>query len=765
MKISTFNFYLSIFLVLIIKPAFGKEQIQPLNWQVGFHKAQTNQPSEWYPARVPGAVQLDYAAARNWPDYSFGENWKNYRWMEDVYWTYRTTFRKPDLAGDEKLFFISKGIDYNFEIFLNSEKILAQEGMFTYVECDLTSLLKPENTLQIVIFPVPKIPGRPDDRSQAAQSVKPAVSYGWDWHPRLIPSGIWDESGLVIRKTAFLSDVYVNYSLSDDFRKADIRLEAEGNGMERKEFGWTLRDPQGKVVLQESGKISDLASKRFTLDVPQLWWSHDHGKPALYTSEFRLLDNNGTALSEISRKIGFRRIRLVMHEGAWSKPDTFPKGRSNPPITVELNGRRIFGKGSNWVNPEIFPGIITRERYNALLDLAVKANFNLLRVWGGGIINKESFYELCDEKGILVWTEFPLACNNYEGTPHYLGILKQESESIIRHIRTHPSHALWCGGNELFNSWSGMTDQSLAIRLLNSQCYLLDPETPFIPTSPVMGMAHGNYVFKYWDTGQEVFQKMPRSAATAYTEFGMPGAAGVELLKKIIPDNELWPPKPSTSWQSHHAFGAWVGDTWLMKDMLAGYFGEAGNLGELVAQSQWLQTEGYKCIFEEGRRQKPMCSMTLNWCYNEPWITAANNSLISYPDIPKPAFFGVSDACRPFMASARIPKFSWKAGEVFSCDLFILNDLYENIPAGTVNVKIRAAGQELQLLRWDFAAPKPNRNIAGPTARVVLPGWNTDRFELVVEVEGKEQYSSKYLLLYRNEVRSGRRTGTPRINE
>jgi len=730
------------------------EPIRPLIWQVGFHKSQTEKPAEWYPATVPGAVQLDYAKAKNLGNHMWAENWKDYRWMEDVYWKYRTTFRKPELTENEQLFFYSKGIDYHFEIFLNGEKILAQEGMFKPMECNLTGKLKPENQLEVVIYPIPKIPGRPDDRSQAAQSAKPAVSYGWDWHPRLVPTGIWDETGLVVRKPSCLSEVYISYQLSEDFSKANIQIEASGSQMDDKTWTWTLTDPQGKRVLKETGKISDLKNKHFQLDKPQLWWTHDHGKPLLYFSQFQLKDGNNKTLSEVSQKVGFRRVRLVMHEGAWSKPDTFPKGRSNPPITVELNGRRIFAKGSNWVNPEIFPGVITRERYNSLLDLALKAHFNLFRVWGGGIVNKESFYDLCDEKGILVWTEFPLACNNYEGTPHYLAVLRQESEAIIRKVRGHACHALWCGGNELFNSWSGMTDQSLALRLLNSQCYLLDPQTPFIPTSPVMGMSHGNYIFKYFDNGREVFQQMPRSVATAYTEFGMPGAASVELLKKIIPENELFPPKPGTSWQSHHAFGAWVGDTWLMKDLLKEYFGEAKTLEELVSQSQWLQTEGYKCIFEEGRRQKPVCSMTLNWCYNEPWITAANNSLISYPDIPKPAFFGVSDACRPFLASARIPKFSWRGGETFSCDLFILNDLYENIPSGVVNVKLKVAGQELKLQSWEFKAPGVNKNLSGPSVRATLPDWNADRMELVLEVEGQPEYSSTYLLQYRPAAKS-----------
>ncbi len=720
-----------------------------ISWKVGFHKEREAVPEAWYPATVPGAVQLDYARAHGWGDYMYAENWKDYRWMEDVYWTYTISFTAPHLKAGERFFFVSRGIDYKFEILLNGEKIFSQEGMFRAVELDLTGRLKKENELNIVIFPVPKIPGRPDDRTQAAQSVKPAVSYFWDWHPRLIPGGIWDETRFETRNEAFLTDVYVAYTLSQELDHAAVTLMVEGRNLEGLKYGWSLTAPSGETVLQENGEIDELDEKQFFLDHPRLWWTHDHGKPNLYTSVFALLDAKGSVLDEVRQKTGFRRVRLVMHEGAWAKPDTFPKGRSNPPITLELNGRKIFGKGSNWVNPEIFPGTITRERYVDLLNMALEANFNIFRVWGGGIVNKEAFYELCDEKGILVWTEFPLACNNYNGTPEYLSVLKPESEAIIKRIRKHPSNAIWCGGNELFNAWSGMTDQSLALRLLNSQCLILDPNTPFIPTSPLMGMAHGNYVFRYPRTGLEVFQEMPRSTATAYTEFGMPGAASVELLKKIIPEDELFPPEPGTSWESHHAFNSWIGDTWLMKDLLATYFGKARNLEQLVEQSQWMQAEGYKCIFEEARRQKPVCSMALNWCYNEPWITAANNSLISYPSIPKPAFYAVSNSCRPFLASARIPKFSWEEGELFSCDLYILNDLYTCIPSGRVTIKLKTADQEMQLLSWEFGKAPANRNITGPTVRGVLPHWEADRFDLVLEVEGHPEYSSHYTLRYR----------------
>jgi len=725
-------------------------EISPLNWEIGYASKSSDVPAKWYPAAVPGAVQLDVAKALKYDIYYFAENWKDYLWMEDQYFTYRTSFKRPSISENQKCFFVSKGIDYEFEIWLNGEKLFYQEGMFTAVKLDLTSKLKDKNELLVKIYPIPKLQKEPADRSQAAQSVKPAVSYGWDWHPRLVPVGIWDESGLVIQNKSEISDLDLNYLLDKELKKANISCKIKGANLENCQYKFTISNTQGKVVLNKEGSFkSNEIELLGEIGQLQLWWPHDHGVPYLYSMDFQLLDANGVLIDQKTSKIGFRKVELVMNEGAWDFPKTLPKTRSIPPIQIEINGRKIFAKGTNWVNPEIFPGIITCDRYNELLDRAKEANFNILRVWGGGIINKESFYELCDEKGILVWQEFPLACNNYEGTAHYLKILEQESEAIIQRLKAHPSLALWCGGNELFNSWSKMTDQSLALRLLNSQCYRLDPNTPFLPTSPVMGMAHGNYVFRFWETNEEVFQWMPRSHNSAYTEFGVPALSSVEVLKKIIPESELWPPKPGTSWESHHAFNAWVGDTWLMPEVLKFYFGEAKNMEELVANSQLLQSEGYKCIYEEARRQKPYCSMALNWCFNEPWPTAANNSIVNWPNIPKPGFYAVKNACRPFLASAQIRKFVYTEGEDFEADLWMLNDLPDSIGKGNVSVKIAADNFELKLLNWEYDALSANTNLAGPTERCKLPFINSNSFKLILEVEGHPEYSSEYTFLYK----------------
>jgi beta-mannosidase len=248
-------------------------------------------------------------------------------------------------------------------------------------------------------------------------------------------------------------------------------------------------------------------------------------------------------------------------------------------------------------------------------------------------------------------------------------------------------------------------------------------------------------------TGEEVFKRMERAHFTAYTEFGMPSPASVEVLRSIIPENELWPPKPGTSWESHHAYNAWVGNTWLMQDMIEDYFGKSASLEELVSHGQLIQGEGYKCIYEEARRQKPYCSMALNWCYNEPWPTAANNSLLSYPNIPKPGFYQVRNACRPVLASATISKFKWSPGELFITRVWMLSDKPEKLKAGILKVTIVSGDKLLVLGTWDFGSLEPNRNLKGPEFSVILPELLPGIFKLILEVEDSPELNSEYILI------------------
>lgn len=730
---------------------------QYTDWKVGYATSEECFPTEMVPAVVPGAVQLDMAKAKGYGSYTYADNYKDYTWMEDVYWTYTTTIPNGKKNPSERLFFVSKGIDYQFKVTLDGQILYEQEGMFTPFELDLTG--KSGEILCIQIFPVPKRENAGINRSQADQSVKPAVSYGWDWHPRLIPLGIWEDTYFEVRPVSYIMDAEVRYGLSDSLNKAEITLLLSLENPQQNIIVWSFLDQEGNTIFEERVKSEDAShTLHHTMMNPRLWWPNGEGEAYLYTSRIRIYPNKGIFTSEELSpsddrecRVGLRQVRLVMHEGAWELPIPHPATRNEPPITLEINGRRIFCKGTNWVNPEIFPGIITKETYLPLLTLAKEAHFNLLRSWGGGIINKEAFFELCDELGLMVWQEFPLACNNYEGSSEYLKILDQESKSIIFRTRRHACLVIWCGGNELFNSWSRMTDQSLALRLLNRNCYDLDPNTPFLMTSPLMGMAHGSYLFRYTD-GREVFQVMPGCNNTAYTEFGCPGPSSAEYLRSFIPETELFPPLSGTTWETHHAFHAWnvVGNTWLQPELIEFYFGKPETLEQLVEWGQLLQSEGYKCIYEEARRQKPRCSMALNWCYNEPWPTAANNTIINWPAIPKPAYYAVKASCRSVLASARIPKFTYEAGEIFSCEIDILNDSPERVIAGYVKAYLKLGDDIVLLAEWEYLASEAGKNIKGPEITYQLPYRCCTQMTLKLKVPEKPEYESEYTLLYRN---------------
>jgi len=683
-----------------------------LKWTVGHANVFGEKPEQMVKAQVPGNANLDWMIETNMPDWKQGSNVLGTKWMEDKWWMYEAQLPEVSVKNGEKLFFVTDGIDYQYRILINGEEVVEHEGMFTTVEVPLEASTK--GIIQIWIAPPPKDTfGEADTRQEAAQSCKPAVSYEWDWHPRLIPVGIWEDTYLEVRANTYLEKTDITYELADDYSKAAVHFDAEVIGTGKVSF--TVYDADGAEVANAS------AGETKAINNPKLWWCNGYGTPYLYSFK-ATLSQDSNIVDEKTGTIGFRRIKLVMSEGAWDEPATFPKGRSVAPISLELNGVEVFAKGSNWVNPEVFPGTITRKTYSDLIDLALEANFNIFRIWGGGIINKKDFYELCDEKGILVWQEFMLACNDYRDGAHYLKVLEQEARSIIARLKGHPCIALWCGGNELFNNWSKMTDQSHALRLLNKLCYELDKDRPYLMTSPVFGMAHGCYTFRYQDDGREVYQVMPASNNTAYTEYGVPSISNIATCDEIAPRDELFPMEKNEMTILHHAFDAWYGQTWSCLDILNDYFGEAENLEELIEWSQWQQGEGLKCIYEEARRQKPYCSMAINWCYSEPWPTLANCSIINYPATPKKSFYDVAAACRSQLISARIPKFSWVAGETFSVDLFLLNDGRKVVPAGSAKVELRIGDEVYPLQAWDYEETMANTNLEGPTVRLKLPG-------------------------------------------
>ena len=684
----------------------------------------------WFTANVPGNIQKDYATANGFEDWQYSDNYKQFIPLEDDHWEYQTTLGYDKNDG-ERVFFVSAGINYKYDVLLNGELLYSYEGMFRGFEIDLTDKLSDKgNVLTVHIYPHPKSDrGSAGTRSEANESCNPPVYYGWDWNPRLLISGIWDDTYLETRDEAYIGNCEVLTDLNEDMTVGTVKCS----------FDSSL--PCEILFLDADGnEVYRGQDMSFTIDNPELWWCNEQGKAYLYTWVIR------NEKEERTGHVGFKRIRLLRNIGA-NGPDSFPKGPYEAPITLELNGRRIFCKGSNWVNPELFWGEITSERYEELILLAKDCHMNIFRMWGGAGMPKESFYDICDREGILVWQEFMLACNKYIDVGNYMETLESEASAIIKKFRHHACLALWCGGNELFNGWSGMDQQSKPLRLLDKLCFELDYKRPFLFTSPLFGMAHGGYTFFSGGQGGDVFQEFQKSNCTAYTEFGVPALADMDILKTIIPESELFPVEATPAWVAHHAFKAWGFDSWLCKWVLKKYFGDPNSLEEMVEQSNWLQCEGYHGAFEEARRQWPHCSMSINWCYNEPWKTAAGNNLIAYPSKPRPSYYYVQQALRPSLFSARVAKFDWKDEETFEAELWLLNDAPKAV-SGTVRVRASIGDEVIDLGEWTASA-EANSNKRGPTVRFTLPNIEGTN-KLVLTLDSGDEKGSTYTFVYKS---------------
>ena len=223
-----------------------------LDWKVGFCSRYGEEPEKFFNAAVPGAVQLDYAREYGLPDYNRGLNFKKYRPLEDLYWVYTTEYDAACSQGN-KLFLVVNGIDYSYEIYANGERLCKYEGMYKIQRLDLSRFSGERIKLKIIIMPVPKstLPGvHKDTRDEANQCCKPAVSYGWDFHPRLVPLGIWEDIFILETTCNSVPEPKCDYELSKDLKIAEIRLASAG----QPDTLWEFRAPDGEILFSGRGE-------------------------------------------------------------------------------------------------------------------------------------------------------------------------------------------------------------------------------------------------------------------------------------------------------------------------------------------------------------------------------------------------------------------------------------------------------------------------------------------------------------------------------
>lgn len=636
-------------------------------------------------AEVPGSVQNDLLNAGIIEDPYFELNALKTEWIENKWWNYRKVFQLPDSLKGKKARLVFKGVDYRASFYLNDVKLGEHENMFTAVKFDITGLLRfdAENILEVVLE------GIPEDQPQMGYTTKSRqqksrFGYSWDFSTRLVNMGIWQDVDLQFYEDCLIGDVHILTDVEDGVGIVRINGSVEMEENKAAAVKLTL-SKDGQLVKQAvctasfSGGIG-LFSTEFRIDNPLLWHTNGAGNQELYRLEVEVPGEDVPQDRKVFN-VGIRKLEYEKNEGA-------PEGAM--PFTARINGEKIYIKGVNLVPLDHMYGAVTKERYRHILEMVRLANANLVRIWGGGIIEKECFYNLCDELGIMVWQEFMQSNSGMDGIPctesGFQKKLAEASAEAIKEKRNHVSLTFWSGGNELKNGdGSPVAFDNENIAMLKALVDRLDPQRLFYPSCPfgpnfsisvdeksLMEMRNHN-IHGFWAyLGVEKhYAFYNRSNAMYHGEFGVNGCSSAKALKKFMkPENLLRPMDASNvTWRFHGA--SWWDSLERETEIFGGQC--AADLEKFALCSQFIQAEGVRYILESNRRRKYQNSGSMIWQFNEPWPNVNCTNLVDYYGGAKMVYYWTKKAYEPVHASLRYEKLNYVKGETFSAGVFINN--------------------------------------------------------------------------------------------
>jgi beta-mannosidase len=377
----------------------------------------------------------------------------------------------------------------------------------------------------------------------------------------------------------------------------------------------TVRLVDGAGVVEVDGEVV------LRVDSPELWWPNGIGEQHLYPVD--------VAGREVF--VGFRQIEVTR------------------PATFVVNGVPVPVKGWNWVPIDALYGVPRPAKLAHLLELAASAGVNLLRVWGGGLIETPEFYELCDRLGLLVWQEFSQSSSGIESVPSddsdFVETLVSDARQIVPRRRHHPSLAVWCGGNEL-----DADDSTPALAALRDVVDELDPGRAWLPTSPLGGPdddVHGPWEHQGLRGHNEHYDTR---TARLHSEFGVEGMTNRRALEALIDEEHRWPADRTNPVYEH--LGAWWNNAALVQ---SAFGGRIEDVDTMRRASQWLQYDGLRYAVEATLRRG---AAVIPWQFNESYPNAWCTCAVDYHGNPKPAYYGVARAYRG-APSARFATCAW----------------------------------------------------------------------------------------------------------
>ena len=624
---------------------------------------------EWHKGSVPGTVLTDMMDGGLIEDPYWRTNEYETRELSRSDYRYEREFEVPEsFFREEEQCLVFEGLDTIADIYLNDELLLAVNDMHRTWRIDVKGKLKAVNRLAVAFHSPTAFIEKADREGDIFYAStgcmkgngalrKAHYMFGWDWGPQLPDAGIFRSVYLSGFSIARLDDVRirqehgaggVKLSVESSVRKLS-ESDTAGNGM----LVCKITAPDGTVLTVEK-EVGINETIEALIEAPQLWWPNGYGAQPLYTVrvELRMSDS---VLDVWERTIGLRTVTVCTDADEWGNQFAFV-----------VNGQKIFAMGANYIPEDNLLGHLSEERSERLIRDCARANFNCIRIWGGGYYPEDYVYDACDRYGILVWQDLMFACNVYDLNDEFEANILAETADNVKRIRHHACLGLWCGNNEMewgWRDWGRLEGHRPKYKadytkifemLLPRLVKQVDDQTYYWLSSPSSGGSFDdpndfnrgdNHYWEVWHSNKP-FTEYRDFYFRFCSEFGFQSFPGKKTLDSFsLPeDQNIF----SEVMESHQKNG--LANTKIFS-YISGYYKYPKDMESIAYISQILQLKAIQYGVEHWRRNWGRCMGSIYWQLNDCWPVASWAS-IDYYGRWKALHYGAKRFYARFMATA-----------------------------------------------------------------------------------------------------------------
>jgi len=603
--------------------------------------------SDWMDCNIPGSVNLDLLNAGLIEDPFYRENEASCTAQSSYDYEYQKNFIvSGDLLNNDSIFVKFNGLDSITNITLNGIKLASTNNMHRTYEFEVKKNLREgSNNLHIYFYsPIKYITDK--NNKQPLWGVSSTISgyshirkahhmFGWDWGPKLPDAGIWRTVSIQGYKKVRFEDIYISQHHENGQVTLDIKLAVERFKEEAGlEVQVTVFDASKVSVGFITKPIDKETIVTLTIDKPSLWWPNGYGNQALYTVETILKCGTNIIETDI-KKIGLRTINLRREKDQWGESFEF-----------QVNGKSIFAMGADYIPEDSVLPRGTLEKTEKLIKDCIEANFNCIRIWGGGVYPSDELFNLCDQYGLIVWQDFMFACAVYDLSEEFTKNIVEELKDNIKRIRHHASLGLWCGNNEMewaFEEWGIAENKKWKMDYIHQYEKLIpdvlakyDPNTAYWPCSPSSGGGFDNPNdpnrgdTHFWDVfnGLQPYKVFANHYFRFLSEFGIqsfPSRKTVESFT-LPQDRNIF----SSVMEYHNKrIDGHTGNIEIMH-YIAQDLKYPKDFESVLYASQIVQAEGVKYCVEHLRRNRGRCMGVTYWQLNDCYPVASWSSIDYY---------------------------------------------------------------------------------------------------------------------------------------